>query len=79
MSQNSSNVDLFNNIKLEYEEALKSGHTLKLMYSPPNHKQNKARQKTHRKIIWFNSPFNLDVSANVAKTLPPLKQIRQNL
>ena len=70
---------MFNNIKLEYEEALKSGHTLQLMYSPPNQKQNKARQKPHRKIIQFNSPFNLDVLANVAKTLPPLKQIRQNL
>ena len=70
---------MFNNIKLEYEEALKSRHTIKIMYSPPNHKQNKARQKPKRKIIWFNSPFNLDVSTNVSKTLPPIRQITQNL
>ena len=32
-------------------------------YTPPNHEQYNIR----RKIIWFNPPFNLDVSTNVAK------------
>ena len=36
---------------------------------PPNHKQNNVRRKQQRKIIWFNSPFNLDISTNVAKIL----------
>ena len=68
MSRNSSNADIFNNTKLEYEEGLKKcGHTTKLTYSSPNHEQNKARRKRQRKIIWFNPPFNLDVSTNVAK------------
>ena len=38
----------------------------KLKYTPPNHEQNNARRKRQRKIIWFNPPFNLDVSTNVA-------------
>ena len=68
LSRNSSNADIFNNTKLEYEEALKKcGHTTKLTYSPPNHEQNNARRKRQRKIIWFNPPFNLDVSTNMAK------------
>ena len=45
LSRNSSNADIFNNIKLEYEEALKKcGHTTKLTYNPPNHEQNNARR-----------------------------------
>ena len=68
MSRNSSNADIFNNTKLEYEEALKKcGHTTKLTYTPPNHEQNNVRRKRQRKIIWFNPPFNLDVSTNLAK------------
>ena len=68
MSQNSSNVDIFNNTKLEYEEALKKcGHITKLTYIPANHEQNNAIRKRQRKIFWFNPPFNLDVSTNVAK------------
>ena len=69
LSRNSSNADIFNNTKLEYEEALKKcGHTTKLTCTPPNHEQNKVRRKRQRKIIWLNLPFNLDVSTNVAKT-----------
>ena len=46
LSQNSSNADIFNDSKLEYEEAQKKcGHTTKLTYTPPNHEQNNARQK----------------------------------
>ena len=68
LSRNSSNADIFNNTKLEYEEALKKcGHTTKLTYTPPNHEQNNIRRKEQHKIIWSNPPFNLDVSTNVAK------------
>ena len=34
---------------------------------PPNHEQNNIRRKRQRKIIWFNPPFNLDVSINVTE------------
>ena len=62
------NADIFNNTKFEHEEApRKCGHKTKLTYNPPNHKQNKTRRKRQRKIIWFNPPFNLYVSTNVAK------------
>ena len=68
MSRNFSNADIFNNTKLKYEEALtKCGHTTKLTYASPNYEQNNARRKRQRKIVWFNPPFNLDVSTNVAK------------
>ena len=70
LSRNSSNADIFNNTKLEYEEALKKcGHTTKLTSNPANHekKNNNARRKRNRKIIWLNPPLNLDVSTNVAK------------
>ena len=87
LSRNSSNADIFNNTKLEYEQALKKcGHTTKLKYTPPNHEQNNVRRKGQRKIIWFltiqlrcidqrgKNIFEFD-----RKTLPPFKQITQNL
>ena len=68
MSRNSFNADIFNNTKLEYEEALKiCGHTTKLAYTAPNHEQNKVKRKRQREIICFNPPFDLDVSTNVTK------------
>ena len=88
LSRNSSNADIFNNTKLEYEKALKKcRQTTKLTYTPPHHEQNNERRKRQRKIIWLNPPFNLDVSTNVAKIflnlikkiLPPFRQITQNL
>ena len=67
LSRNSSNADIFNNTKLEYEEALKKcGHATKLTYTRPNHEQNNIRRKGQRKIIWFNPSFNLDVPSNAA-------------
>ena len=52
LSRNSSNADIFNNTKLEYEEALKKcAHTTKLTYNPPNPEQNNARRKRNRKMI----------------------------
>ena len=63
-----SSADIFNNTKLEYEEARKEcGHTKELTYTPPNHEQSNAGQKRRRKIIWFNPPFSLHVSTNAAK------------
>ena len=68
MSRNSSNADIFDNTKLEYEEAVeRCGHTTKLTYGPPNHEQNNVRRKKQRKTIWINPSTNLDVSNNVAK------------
>ena len=47
LSRNTSNADIFNNTKLEYEEALrKFGYTTKLMYTPPNHEQQQRKMET---------------------------------
>ena len=57
----------FDQAKPDYEEALhKSGFNSKLEYSLPvsQSPQKKARK---RKIIWFNPPFDLGVSTNLAK------------
>ena len=45
----------------------KCEHTTKLTYAPPNHEQSNVARKRQRKIIWFNPPFNLDVSSNMTK------------
>ena len=46
-SLNASNADIFNNTKLEFEEALrKFGYTTKLMYAPPNHEQQQRKMET---------------------------------
>ena len=68
LSRNSPSADIFNSTKLEYEEVRKKcGHTTKLTYTPPNREQSNARRKRQRKIVWFNQPFNVDVSSNVEK------------
>ena len=66
LNQNSSNEQIFNSSKKEYEEALKqSGYkNFDLKYDPekPTPKQNRKR-----KIIWFNPPFSKNVSTNIGK------------
>ena len=67
-----SSIKIFNSSKLEYEDALKkSGYTEPLIYipsRPPGRNLNGRKIK----IIWFNPPFNANVSTNVAKTFLPL-------
>ena len=68
LSRNSSSKLIFNESKHQYEDALsKSGfkteHTSKDSTAPTNRKTI-SRQ---RKIIWFNPPYNQNVSKNIAK------------
>jgi hypothetical protein len=67
LSKNSSNEAVFNKSKTTYEEALKtSGYTnVELKYVPK--KIPKGNKNRSRNIIWFNPPFNNNVSTNVAK------------
>ena len=68
LSKNSSSIEIFNRSKLEYEDALKkSGHTEPLIHIPPRPPSRNLNGRK-RKIIWFNPPFNANVSTNVAKT-----------
>ena len=65
--RNSSSAEIFEQSKPDYEEALKKcGYKAKLQYMQPNLQQNNTRKIT-RKIIWFNSPFSLNVKTDVSK------------
>ena len=65
LSNNSSNKQVFDMSKGEYEKALReSGHkNVSLIYQ----KDIKQKRNCSRNIIWFNPPFNKNVSLNVAK------------
>ena len=80
LSKNSSNQTIFDTSKTDYEEALKkSGYeNINLTYSKPN--LTKRRRNRGRNIIWFNPPFNKNVSTNVAKKFLSLvnKHFRSN-
>ena len=68
LTQNSSNKEIFDTCKTEYEEALqKSGYKRTSLKFDPNQLQKPKRQRK-RKIIWFNPPFSKNVKTNVAKT-----------
>jgi len=66
LSNLSSNEEIFKSSTPHYEEALKrSGYTHKFQYNP-DQQQNRNRNRK-RKIIWFNPPFNKNVSTPIAK------------
>ena len=66
LSKNSSNEQIFNSTKPEYEEALRrsgfNNPSLSFTKSQPSRHRNRQR-----KTIWFNPPFNKEVQTNVAK------------
>ena len=62
LSKKSSNEEIFNTAKCEYEE--KKGFKVDLKYT----KNQRQKPKTRiRNITWFNPPFHKAVSTNVAK------------
>ena len=65
LTTNSSNEQIFNNAKPDYEKALReSGYmTEKLKY----HVKERRSRNRKRNIIWFNPPYNKNVSTNIAK------------
>ena len=67
LSNNSSNKQVFDMSKGEYEKALReSGYkNVSLIYT--DKKDIKQKRNRSRNIIWFNPPFNKNVSTNVAK------------
>ena len=67
LSNNSSNKQVFDMSKGEYEKALReSGYkNVSLIYT--DKKDIKQKRKRSRNIIWFNPSFNKNVSTNVAK------------
>ena len=69
LSRNSSNEEVFNSFKYQYEKALRdSGYTdFKLQFNKTSN--NHTKRNRQRNIIWFNPPFSRGVSTNVGKTL----------
>ena len=66
LSKNSSNQEVFNTVKAEYEDALKKlGYNVDLKYT--NNKSEKLKTLKGN-IIWFNPLFSKSVSRSIAKT-----------
>ena len=69
LSDNSSNEEMFNMTKEEYETALKnSSHSASLQYTARPTKRKRSRK---RSTIWFNPPYSRNVSAKKKEILTP--------
>ena len=66
-SKNLSSIEIFNTVKVEYENALENSryHSIKLNYTQT--RENKPKHNRSRNIIWFNPPYSQNVITNVAK------------
>ena len=78
LSSNSSNRDIFEQSKLDYEMALKdSSYNVKLTYKNNIEGNNTQKRKNRpRKILWFNPPYNMEVVNNLGKEF--LKLLKRN-
>ena len=67
LSNNSSNEQVFNSAKPEYEKALKdTGYkNVKLKYRAQE--EQRKRNNRNRKVIWFNPSYSKQVSTNIPK------------
>ena len=70
LSTNSKNASIFNKACPPYTEAQKKNryNTHLQFYKTCTDKNNEKNKTIKRKIIWFNSPFNINVATNLAKT-----------
>ena len=68
LSNNSSNREIFDRSKQEYEEALKNdGYRVNLEYRDRDESRTQGRRNRPRKILWFNPPYNMEVVNNLGK------------
>ena len=70
LSTISSDRNVFEKNKTEYQEALeKSGFTDRLEYKEyeKNKNEKEKKNKRKRKILWYKPPFNAAVKSNIAK------------
>ena len=68
LSNNSSNKEIFERSKQEYEEALKNdGYRINLEYRDREESNTQKRRNRPRKILWFNPPYNMEVVNNLVK------------
>ena len=67
LSKISSNEDIFMKAAPKYqEELIKCGYDYKLKYNPQTNNSKSKNRSRKRNISWFNPPFSLNVSTNVA-------------
>ena len=65
LSDNSSNQEVFDSIKEDYESALRnSGHSPTLLFNP----NRSPKRNRKRNIIWFNPPYSKNVRTNIGKS-----------
>ena len=65
---NNSSKEIFERSKQEYEEALKNdGSRINLEYRDREESTTQRRRKRPRKILWFNPPYNMEVTNNLGK------------
>ena len=78
LSNNSSNREIFERSKQEYEEALKNdGFRVNLEYRNRDRIGTQGRRNRPRKILWFNPPYNMEVVNNLGKEV--LQDIKKKL
>ena len=69
----STDQEIFNNSKHEYEKALQeAGHHTDLKYTPKHENNNSRQHQRKRRIIWFNPPFSQHVTTNIGKRSFPI-------
>ena len=67
LSRISSNKEVFDAAKTEYQEALsRSGYDFQLYYNPETKTKNGKRNR-RRKVTWFNPPYSANIKTNVGK------------
>ena len=67
LSSLSSNEEIFDIAKIEYQRALtEAGHSFQLKYDPEARKTSKKKTR-NRKVIWYNPPFCKSVKTNLGK------------
>ena len=77
LSRNSSSELIINDSKHQYEDALsKSGFKTELTYKDSTAPTTKKMISRKRRIIWFNPPYNQNVSTNIGKIF--LKLVDKN-
>ena len=68
LSNNSSNKEIFERSKQEYEEALKNDrYRIKLEYRDEEESNTQKRRNRPRKILWCNPSYNMEVVNNLGK------------
>ena len=67
LSNNSSNEQVFNSAKPEYEKALRDNGYKNMNLKYRAQREQKNNNNRNRKVVWFKPPYRKQVSTNIAK------------